>query len=525
MQLKKLLRKVIISAAAVCMAAAMTVTSFAANPENLPTGSGGTLPGTINVTPETVTPGQIYTPTTEKEDRSGTKYQPGKYTNNIPEEERTTIHFKLANDSMASGTMKDYIAAKNSSFQLPECGFKAKKGYSFVRYVGFGENSARPGEYISIGDADEYWIWACFERIEYTTINFKSDWHEFFGKNDSENVEKGSTYKLPECMLTPRHGYDFDYWETPLGNVKPGYSIQIGYEDEYTFYARGKKVSYVNLIMDNGLTGSKHETYKAQLLFEVDKNKNVVVTLPKLKFKAVEGYKFNKWLGGKPGEKFIVDTTDYHYDSGTPTIYAEPEKIKVKMSDCSISIKSGDWKIYKGKAITPEYTVTDKYGITLEEGVDFKAVYSNNDKPGKSAEITLTGINGNTGTKKAYFTIKPPQMSLSSTLGGYIDKDKKEIAVTFFDPNIDKMKKVEIQLSTDSGFEEKSTYSYKFDFPYICTYKEIKTYVDGQRVKLLEYKCSAKLPSYEKGKVWYVRSRYIVGGVKGEWTMRNVKVK
>ena len=61
MKLKKLLRKIIMSAAAVCMAAAMSVTSFAADPVNI---------GTITVPGSVVTPGQVYNPAKEKEDRT-----------------------------------------------------------------------------------------------------------------------------------------------------------------------------------------------------------------------------------------------------------------------------------------------------------------------------------------------------------------------------------------------------------------------------------------------------------------------
>lgn len=527
MKLKKIIRKIVMSAAAALLAAAMTVTSFAANPENLPTGSGGTLPGTINVTPGTVTPGQIYTLTTEKEDRSGTKYQPGKYTNNIPEGEittipegeRTTIHFKLANDSMASGTMKDYIAAKNSSFQLPECAFKAKKGYSFARYVGFGENSARPGEYISIGDANEYWVWACFEPIEYATIRFYPVTY-LYGKMESVKVEKGSKFKLPESTFMAQFGWDFDYWSTPLGNVKPGYSIQIGSEDEYKIYAKPKKVGYANVILDNGLTGSKHESYKAQLtIVEIGEfERSAVVTLPKPKFKAVEGYKFNNWTVGKPGEKCVVGSvsSDNSFITSTPVIYAEPEKTKVKMSECTIKVdysvnaETGNWNAYTGNKITPIYTVTNKYGITLKEGVDFKASYSDNVEIGMLAKITVKGINGNTGTKKEYFEIKPPEMKgvQEYTLDNFV-------GIRFNDPNNDKIKQVEMQITTGQWYENEKISTYKWKNIYHqCDY--------GQRGY---YRCLVDASGYEKGQVLRIRARYYVGNLKGEWTMRTVKVK
>ena len=492
MKLKKIIRKIVMSAAAALLAAAMTVTSFAANPENLPTGSGGTLPGTINVTPGTVTPGQIYTPTTEKEDRSGTKYQPGKYTNNIPEEERTTIHFKLANDSMASGTMKDYIAAKNSSFQLPECGFKAKEGYVFERYVGFGENSARPEEYISIGDADEYWVWACFRPIEYASVVFSFNSVEAKGQMETVKVEKGSKFKLPECTLIPQYGYDFDYWETPLGNLKPGYSIQLGYNKTNMIWARFKEVSYVNVIFDNGLKGSDNESFTSQVLFEYDKNNNIVITLPKLKFKSVKGVKFNNWKGGKPGEKYILGSAD-EYIYSTPVVYAEPEKTKVKMSDCSISVKSGDWKIYTGEAITPKYSLINKYGVILEEGVDFKAEYSDNIVPGKG-KITVTGINGNTGTRTFHFKILPPKITISASM------QYGDLKVRFSRITKD-LRQVEIQVS----LREKFNYT-----PEMITEKAELLWQDIYWITIPS--------SWKNADAIYVRARYVSNGVNGDWS-------
>ena len=505
MKLKKIIRKIVMSAAAALLAAAMTVTSFAANPENLPTGSGGTLPGTINVTPGTVTPGQIYTPTTEKEDRSGTKYQPGKYTNNIPEEERTTIHFVLANKEMATGEMKDVIAAKNCSFQLPQPEFKAKDGYTFARYVGFDGREFQPDEYISLGDADEYWVWACFRPgNDMTTVHFKKENSSMAtGKMDDVKIKSGSTLKLPECTFVPIIGYDFKYWKTPNGNVKPGYSIKVGNVDEITVYAVYDRVKYVTVTFDNGLQGSKHESYKSDILFEYDNKNHGIIILPKPIFKKVEGAKFKSWKVGNPGEKYTLANSEKG-----PIIYAEMDKTKVKMSECTVKVDySGDWNVVtKDRYIIPKYTVTNKYGIVLEEGVDFKAEYNYNYYVNNKAQMVLTGINGNKGTKKAYYKIKPPKQNITKLECEKYGSNKGKIFVGFDKLNEEISTKVEIQVSNTDKFYAEEYHKYTADL------KEGK----------LNYKY---IDIKEPWDNIYVRVRYI-DIVNGDWSdVKSLKLK
>lgn len=61
---------------------------------------------------------------------------------------------------------------------------------------------------------------------------------------------------------------------------------------------------------------------------------------------------------------------------------------------------------YTGTAITPDLTVTID-GKTLVGGTDYTVAYSNNTAPG-TANITLTGINGYSGTKNIVFKIVDP---------------------------------------------------------------------------------------------------------------------
>ena len=186
------------------------------------------------------------------------------------------------------------------------------------------------------------------------------------------------------------------------------------------------------------------------------------------------------------------------------------------MSECTIKVdysvnaETRNWNVYTGNKITPIYTVTNKYGITLKEGVDFKASYSDNVEIGMLAKITVKGINGNTGTKKEYFEIKPPEMKgvQEYTLDNFV-------GIRFNDPNNDKIKQVEMQITTGQWYENEKISTYKWKNIYHqCDY--------GQRGY---YRCLVDASGYEKGQVLRIRARYYVGNLKGEWTMRTVKVK
>lgn len=63
---------------------------------------------------------------------------------------------------------------------------------------------------------------------------------------------------------------------------------------------------------------------------------------------------------------------------------------------------------YNGVAQTPDVTVIYKDGkIPMKPGIDYTLTYDNNVNAGKKASITITGINGYTGTMKKTFQILP----------------------------------------------------------------------------------------------------------------------
>lgn len=70
---------------------------------------------------------------------------------------------------------------------------------------------------------------------------------------------------------------------------------------------------------------------------------------------------------------------------------------------------------YNGTARTPELTVIYKDGkIPMKLGTDYTLTYDNNVNAGRKASITITGINGYTGTMKKTFQILPYQLTVKS---------------------------------------------------------------------------------------------------------------
>ena len=198
----------------------------------------------------------------------------------------------------------------------------------------------------------------------------------------------------------------------------------------------------------------------------------------------------------KPGENYIID-------SSTPIIYANAEKTKVKMSNCGINVNySGYWNVYTGYKIKPKYTIySKKYGFFLEEGVDFKAEYSNNIKPGYG-EIKVTGINGNTGTKTFKFKIKPPMQEISAWV------NESGTIEVHFSKTDEYLPEVEIQISLRPEFNYTP---------------ELKTFSDGKNRK----KSFIYLPSsWKDPETVYIRARYVANGINGDWSYsKTLKLK
>ena len=115
------------------------------------------------------------------------------------------------------------------------------------------------------GDIMVYALWQA-------KVNITFDGNGGKGSMDAVQVDKNSSYLLPEPMFTPPDGFEFDKWSVKIGNAQyveksPGESIVAS--DNVTLVAKWKlKVDKVNITFDsNGGSGSMNAT-------EIEKGKD-----------------------------------------------------------------------------------------------------------------------------------------------------------------------------------------------------------------------------------------------------------
>lgn len=123
-----------------------------------------------------------------------------------------------------------------------------------------------------------------------------------------------------------------------------------------------------------------------------------------------------------PGNASIVITGAGSY-SGSKTV-----TFKIAQASLSSATVKVSNQTYNGKAKTPDVTVKLN-GETLWEGEDYEVEYRNNKKPGK-ATVVITGIGDYSGTKKAYFVIKPKKMTWVSAKAT-VNSKGKAVALTW----------------------------------------------------------------------------------------------
>lgn len=85
---------------------------------------------------------------------------------------------------------------------------------------------------------------------------------------------------------------------------------------------------------------------------------------------------------------------------------------KTDISNASVSGKTT--KVYKGKSLQPNYTVTTADGRTLVKGKDYTITYKNNKKVGVATAV-ITGTGNYSGTKEINFTIVPKKVKIKKT--------------------------------------------------------------------------------------------------------------
>lgn len=114
-----------------------------------------------------------------------------------------------------------------------------------------------------------------------------------------------------------------------------------------------------------------------------------------------------------------VETDQWNYDTGAYSFRLYDGEVEDMQW---VGVGSINYKYYTGQAIKPRPQVTYN-GSKLTLNKDYKLSYKNNKKTG-TATVTVTGINGFYGTKKATFKIIKPTVSYRTWIQGKAWKQK-----------------------------------------------------------------------------------------------------
>ncbi|MBQ7415648.1 MAG: InlB B-repeat-containing protein [Oscillospiraceae bacterium] len=135
------------------------------------------------------------------------------------------------NANGGSGSM-DSVSTLSGNYTLPECGFTAPEGKTFVGWSDSpdGEFLEFPGDSVAFAeDVTLYAIWA-----DTVTISFNANG----GTGTMDAVENLGSYTLPECGFTAPEGKTFVGWsDSADGEVKGQPGDSVIFTEDMTLYA------------------------------------------------------------------------------------------------------------------------------------------------------------------------------------------------------------------------------------------------------------------------------------------------
>lgn len=222
------------------------------------------------------------------------------------------------------------------------------------------------------------------------------------------------------------------------------------------------------LIIVNGMrvTQTRVQEMTLKVINEID---ITTTTVDPVEDQVYTGSEIKPSLTIKNGDTTLTEGTDYEVsfinnkDVGEATaiikgigVYVNTMEVKFNITTRPIkdaTIEPIPDQVYTGKKIKPALTV--KYGCSiLTENTDYTVSFSENKNIGE-AKITITGINGNEGSKSTSFYIIPKAPKLSSAKS----ESKKQLTVKWkTDKNASGY---EIQYSLNKDFSDAKTKSVK----------------------------------------------------------------
>lgn len=213
-----------------------------------------------------------------------------------------------------TGSMASELVNENSTFELPACLFVAPANKEFKAWSVGGEEKNVGDEITITANTKVTAVW----RFIKVTVSFAAD--EGTGSMEPQQVDKGSSYTLPENGFTAPDGKRFKSWSIGGNAVAVGASIIINNATTVTAVWEDLPTMHAVSFNANGGTGSKaaeqveHGTY---------------FTLPESPFTAPTGKVFAGWAFTANGSKIEAATIQVNNDV---TLYARWKDVATEPS-------------------------------------------------------------------------------------------------------------------------------------------------------------------------------------------------
>lgn len=229
-------------------------------------------------------------------------------------------------------------------------------------------------------------------------------------------ISTATVTAIPDQLYT---GYAI----TPSVTVSLNGTMLIQNVDYYVSYSNNRNVGTANVT----ITGRGNYSGSRSLTFRILAKDLANATVGSISTQKYTGNDITPSVTVKIGENTLTRNVDYtltYYDNrepGTASIVirgtgtctgSKTVTFKIAQPSLSAATVKVSNKTYDGDEQTPNVTVRLN-GVTLEEDEDYEIEYRNNVNVGK-ATVVIYGLGDYSGSKKAYFIIKPAKMKWKS---------------------------------------------------------------------------------------------------------------
>ena len=257
-----------------------------------------------------------------------------------------------------SGTMTAVTVEKGKSYKLPECTFTAPEGKEFDKW-----DKGAVGEEITV--SEDTTVKATWKDKAPETVTVSFDANGGSGTMAAVTVEKGKSYKLPECTFTAPEGKEFDKWSD--GAV--GTTITVN--DNVTIKAQWKDKTVTPKTYTVTFDSNGGSSVASQTVKEGEK-----ATKPADPTKT--GYTFGGWQ---------LDGSAYGFDAAvTKDLTLKATWTEVKTPKL---VAEGGTYAYDGKAHSVTAKVENGEGYSIEYSTDGKTWSATSPSQTKAGKLTV----------------------------------------------------------------------------------------------------------------------------------------